>query len=152
MDYLICRPENAHLVSYFNVHQRFPESDHLPVVFSLRHRQNGTRNDGPVHQSNYWENTFKHVWSVNDLPEINEMLNDNASDFYRKQFEDNMIMIASANNVAKAYNNLITQAFERVCDIRKIKLQKTKYKAPWWFDTTCRMARAEAIRACETAN
>ena len=39
VDYLICRPESARLVSYFNVHQRFPESDHLPVVFSLRHRE-----------------------------------------------------------------------------------------------------------------
>ena len=152
VDYLICRPESARLVSYFNVHQRFPESDHLPVVFSLRHRENGTCNDGPVHQSNNWENTFKYVWSMNDVPKINEMLNDNASDFYRKQFEDSMINMASANDVAKAYNNLITQACERVCDIRQIKLQKRKYKAPGWFDTECRMARAEALRACETAN
>ena len=89
---------------------------------------------------------------MNDVPKINEMLNDNASDFYRKQFEDSMINMASANDVAKAYNNLITQACERVCDIRQIKLQKRKYKAPGWFDTECRMARAEALRACETAN
>ena len=89
---------------------------------------------------------------MNDVPKINEMLNDNASDFYRKQFEDNMINTASANDVAKAYDNLITQAWERVCDIRQIKLQKRKYKAPGWFDTECRMARAEALRACETAN
>ena len=152
VDYLICRPESAHLVCYFNVHQRFPESDHLPVVFSLRHRENCTCNDGPVHQSNNWQNTFKYVWSVNDVPKINEMLNDNASDFYRKQFKDNMINMASANDVAKAYNNFITQAYERVCDIRQIKLQKRKYTAPGWFDTECRMARAEALRACETEN
>ena len=124
VDYLICHPESLRLVSYFNVHQRFPESDHLPVVFSLRHRENGTRDDGPVHQSNNWENTFKYVWSVNDVPKINEMLNDNASDFRRKKFEDNMINMTSANDVVKEYNNLITQACERVCDISQIKLQK----------------------------
>ena len=83
---------------------------------------------------------------------INEMVNDNASDFYRKQFEDNTINMASANDVAKAYNNFITQACQRVCYIRQINLKKTKYKAAGWFDTECRIARTEALRACETAN
>ena len=29
---------------------------------------------------------------------------------------------------------------------------ETKYKAPGWFDTECRMAGAEALRICETPN
>ena len=61
-----------------------------------------------------------------------------------RQF-DTMINMAIANVVAKAYINLMTPASECVCDIRQIKLQKTKYKAPGWFDTAFGMARAEAL-------
>ena len=152
MDYLICRPESAHLVSYFNVHKRFLESDHLPVVFSLRHREMALVTTDLSTRVITGRIPFKYVWSMNGVPKINEMLNDNASDFYRKQFEDNMINMVSANDVAKANDNLITQACGRVCDIRRIKLQKRQHKAPGWFDTECRMARAEALRAFETAN
>ena len=60
--------------------------------------------------------------------------------------------MASANYIAKAYNNLITQTCERVCDTRHIKLQETKYEVPGWIDTEYRMARAEVLRACEPAN
>ena len=62
--------------------------------------------------------------------------------FYRTQFEDNTINMASANDVVKIYSKLITQSCESVCNIRQIKLQKTKYKALGWFDTAYRMARA----------
>ena len=58
------------------------------------------------------------------------MLNDHASDFYRKQFEDNIIIMTSANDVAKAYNNLITQACERVCDISQMKFKKKNIRLP----------------------
>ena len=73
VEYLISQPESTDLLTYFDVHTKFPESDHLPLVFSLRHRAK-SRSEGPVHQSNDWDSVYRYVWSLEDLPNIKETL------------------------------------------------------------------------------
>ena len=93
----------------------------------------------------------KYEWTSADLHRINDALIDYDSKLYHDKFINSIMELENVQNVAIAFGDFINQACERVCKLKKVN-QGNKSIGPKWFDTECRLKRAEAVNVGEVAS
>ena len=142
-------------IESFKIHGKLPESDHLPISFSIQClSQTNERHTSAGITSNEWQPQTKFLWCESDLTNIKHAFTDSDGQSALKNFNDSLADLSETNQVALALNNYISQAIARVCRPCRPKTKKIK-NGPRWFDNRCRQLRSEAVRAgervmCET--
>ena len=137
-------------ISDFAVCPKLPESYHLALTLSINcvtDRSGAPESSENSHQSWGWVPCYKYEWSTADLHRINETLTDYHSKDCRHRFIDRMIELENVDNVAMAFGNYINQACDLVCKVN----QGNRSKGLKWYDTECRLKRAEAVKIGEMA-
>ena len=153
VDYMICTPRIMQEISDFEVCPELPESDHLALALSIKVMSRGEepKSSENSHQSWDWMSCHKYEWTSADLHRINDALKDYDSKLYHDKFINSIMELENVQNVAIAFGGFINQACERVCKLKKVN-QGNKSIGPKWFDTECRLKRAEAVKVGEMAS
>ena len=128
----------------FDVNDKFPESDHVPVSFSLS-SNNMSEPEACEHKFR-WTRLTRYKWSDRDLPVVKATLNDKCSREFRSMFLFSMSERSSTNVVAQKFNDYMIQAIHRVCPVTSVS-NRGRSRAPYWYDHECRTKRSHAIAA-----
>ena len=110
--YIIGSPEVFDMIQEFEVGKKVPESDHLPLVFSL------TCNIDETDQSRKclnWDTQWTYQWTQSELSNIKSALCDELSIYHHKKIEETLADLKCTNTVAAAVNSYIEQACKRSC-------------------------------------
>ena len=146
VDYIIASPAMLDMLRDFQICAKLPESDHLPIMFSINCNYEWTYKSG----SNVnWAPHVKYMWNANDLPNIQHALCDEISVPFHEQIQQALSDGVSTDHVANAVNALVGQACERACTTKSNAFVKHKYKGPGWYDKECRLKRSQAVKAGE---
>ena len=133
VDYIIASPAMLDMLRDFQICAKLPESDHLPIMFSINCNYEWTHKSG----SNVnWAPHVKYMWNANDLPNIQHALCDEISVPFHEQIQQALSDGVSTDHVANAVNALVGQACERACTTKSNAFVKHKYKGPGWYDMT----------------
>ena len=145
---MIGSPELFAISSDFIVHDKFPESDHvpLPIVINCRLKCDIPRK-GRTHKP-MWTRHHRCRWSPLNVRELKNILNDEISMPFREQIFKSFINMKSSNDLAICLTNYITQAADRLFE-RNTSKPLTSKRGPGWYDNECRQLRSEAIKAGE---
>ena len=99
----------------FGVTDKFPESDHVPVSFSLS--SNNMSEPETCENKFRWTRLTRYKWSDRDLPVVKATLNDRCSREFRSMFLSSMSERKSTNDVAQKFNDYVIQAIHPVCPV-----------------------------------
>ena len=155
VDYVMANPRLFKSFESFTIHGKLPESDHLPISFSIQCLpQTKERHTSAGIIPNEWQPQTKFLSCESDLTTIKHAFTDSDGQSALKNFNDSLADLGETNQVALALNNYISQTIARVCRSCRPKTKKIK-NGPRWFDNRCRQLRSEAVRAgervmCET--
>lgn len=145
IDYLISSPNLIADITQFRVGKKVPESDHLPLEFSLK---SGTKHISNIHDRKIpFTKYTKYRWSASDMEAFSIILSDDTSDTYYEAFLEQVSALESTNNVALSFNSYLKQAADRA--FRKTNTGYKKRHGPQWFDKECFSARVAAVKAGE---
>ena len=148
VDYAIASLHVYKMITNFSISNKFPESDHLPISISLKTNQvfaPDALKSKEVGTSN-WYSTYKYIWTKKDIHQISSVLEDTISKNYRNVFIDSVCQLNKVENVSRAFNNYMTQAFDRIFEKRRVK-DKCRPRGPAWFDNECKRMRNQALQA-----
>ena len=144
--YLIVTPDLFDDVGQFQVSNKFPESDHLPISFSLKNTLIMTKDtDSEV---SGWEPTKRYKWSPSQLDYLKTIMEDKLSMAYLSEVRKSLAGLQETNDVAQAVSALIIQAADRAFPFSRGRTQ-FQIISPLWYDAECRHLRGLAIRAGE---
>ena len=142
IDYVICTTEMHKLMGNFEIGCKFPESDHMPIAFSIN---TGT----PVMMINEstlkWAPIERFDWNCNNLPSLGYFLNDCTSFTFKSIFYSAITAHENTNSVANAFTGYFSQACYRAFGVKRVNHPRAP--GPAWFDSECRAVRKEAIDA-----
>ena len=111
VDYVIATPDLFDHIDQFQVNSKFPESDHLPISFSLKTILSMTQDtDSEVPG---WEPTKRYKWSPYQLDCLKTIMGDDLSMVYLSEVRKSLSELQGTNDVAQAISTLITQAADR---------------------------------------
>ena len=111
VDYVIATPDLFDHIDQFQVNSKFPESDHLPISFSLKtilSMAQDTDSEVPG-----WEPTKRYKWSPYQLNCLKTIMGDDLSRVYQSEVRKSLAELQGTNDVAQAISTLITQAADR---------------------------------------
>ena len=108
VDYVIASPGLFPSVNGFKMNRKFPESDHLPISFSMESNKPVELIDNK--DMSGWKPHIKYMWSECDLNDLGTALRDEHSDKYRDRLKVSLAELRDTNTVALAANELISQA------------------------------------------
>ena len=150
-DHVLASPSAFKIIKDFEIYDKFPESDHLAINFSIpigskcnKHETNISLHKQLISR---WYAMSKYVWHEADLPKLSNILEDTTSVSYYNKFKDSLTELHDSNKVALSYNNFVLQACDR--QFHKINSNSSgkNKKRPQWYDTSCRLLRNKAIAA-----
>ena len=81
VDYVIANPKLFEQIRHFEIHDKLPESDHLPMTFSIKCNGAHSVKDHPGVPN--WTLQKRYDWSTPDLDKFKAILNDDISYLYR---------------------------------------------------------------------
>ena len=145
IDYVIGSPELFDVMYDFHIGDKIPESDRLPIMFSLKCCINEAIERGSRVN---WEKQWKYKWSHNELPNFKLALCNELSYQYHLKILEALSERECTNGVAVALNSYIEQACERVCPVN-CYLSKGQTKGLRWYDKECQIKRSQAVKAGE---
>ena len=148
VDYVLCSPDIYDCINDFAIGTKYPESDHLPLVFSIRCDTVKSDHSDGVSDVKDWSPYCKYVWSHDDITVIRNNLMDDITQNFHSQYKKCMVDMLGTDDVAKGLNAYVSQAIDRVCTKQKSGNKRKPNGAPW-FDRECRRLRAEAVTAGE---
>ena len=143
IDYVLCNVEAHPYITNFQVADKFPESDHIPLILSLNLTYRAPVTSLP--SENTWTPIYKFVWHHSHLEIIKHTLTDHMSISYWNDFRNSIIDRRDVDCVATAYTDYFSQACYRACGIKRVKPRQRP--GPGWFDAECRAVRTQAVRA-----
>ena len=133
----------------FEIHSKFPESDHLPVMINLNI---ANRDQILINQKNniasVWSPTYKYIWDEDNIKTIPDVLEDTKSMQFYDSYLDALSSHKNTDVLAQTYIDYLTQAYNRIFDIRKVTIKNSK---SIWFDSECKLTRNKALKAGERA-
>ena len=119
VDYIIGSANMFHYVTNLEVLNKFPESDHIPIHFSLNaNYTENTNNSGD--ENTQWFPLPKYVWNTNTLESLNITLKDNISKTFHHEYKSSISELKDCDIVAEKFDSFIKQACYRT-----FKKQKT---------------------------
>ena len=146
VDYAICSPNMFGKIRNFFIHDKFPESDHLPVCISI---QLDKKENSIVSNNSYgWYPNYKYSWSKHSLEIIKRNLSDCMSGSYLNEVYDSLAELTNTNAVAENLNDYVMQACNRACELKPARAPGMK-KPLQWYDEECNPKRGQAIKAGE---
>lgn len=152
VDFVVSNAKCFKEFEYFKVHPKLPESDHLPIMFSLKCNRITSKNDECVDNELYmYEPLQKIGWRKSDLDGIEKALLDNISLNHLNIFHESMLQLQSPNTVGVALTDYINQAILRVCPIKNCHRKSKSKQCPAWYDTELRLLRSKAVKAGQNA-
>ncbi len=111
-DYLLTDEEMFNSLTAFSVGEKWPNSDHHPLYFSL-----GITNQLPVHESHEPKDRddmySKFIWDDDNEPVLNSCLFDEIGTQHLNEFYDSIRELESVEYVAAKFNTYILQACQR---------------------------------------
>ena len=146
VDYVIATPKLFDQITHFQIHDKLPESDHLPLIFKIK--CNGTH-PGQYHLvDSDWKPQKGYCWSTPDLDNLKTILDDDISNSYVMNIYDALADLMGTNEIATTVNDLITQAADRAFRVTW-GVRGSRCMAPRWYDAECRRLRSQAVKAGE---
>ena len=145
MDYVIGSPELFDMISLFKIGQKVPESDHLPLIFSVMCSIKGTYQSGSYVS---WQSQWKYQWTTSELPNIKLALCDDISTNHQLKIKEALADRKCTDIVAAAVNSFLEQACRRTFPLH-ISQRLRNNRKPCWYDKECRNKRSQAIKAGE---
>ena len=146
VDYVIASPGLFPSVNEFRINRKFPESDHLPISFSIESNKPVESIDNK--DMSGWKPHIKYIWSECDLDHLGTALQGEHSDKYRGRLKASLAELCDTNTVALVAEELISQAADRVFTVSRGKRPRNS-AGPHWYDTECRTMRSIAVKAGE---
>ena len=151
VDYMLCSPDIFRTTYKFNIHNKFPESDHLPLSISINCKSAAeTKAIDDKSDSHCWFQHTRYKWSISCVQNLRAVLTDEISLMARRHVEYAIIDMRPANELAVALNKYITQAADRTL-VKKISKAVHKNDFAPWHDNECRYLRNKYIKAGEAA-
>ena len=117
VDYMKCSPELFAISSDFTVHDKFPESDHVPLSIAINCRLSEDKPRKGRTDTKMWTNHCRYKWSPVAVRELKTVLNDEKSVLFREKVLDSFIELKSSNDFF-CFTNYITQAADRTFEKR----------------------------------
>ena len=150
VDYVLVSPNVFRLITNFEIGDKFPESDHLPlkIGISIVKKPNQSDSGKMEPKISHWNPTSKYVWHESKLSDLVLLLEDDISKHYYQEFLSEMIQLGNAENVAGLFHAYIQQACDRLFKKRHVRPQRGS-KKPSWYDKNCHELRHIAITAGE---
>ena len=148
VDYVICSPSLMLDFSTFEVLNKLPESDHIPISFALKCHLPARRSIKI--DSDEWGIQYKYKWLKDDLPKICDCLTDEIGCADRACLKDHIVSMNCTNDVVSAFNKMMSHAFEILIPVLPVKNKREcKASGPKWFDRELKDKRIAAIKAGE---
>ena len=144
VDYLIATPKTFMLVKDFGFESKLPDSDHLPMTFSLNCAFFSESNK-VLHKSK-WCNQIKYQWKPENLGDINLLLSDETSKSFYDSYIDSIAYSNDSNTVASKFHEYFSQACTRLFPLKEVSNTQVNNK-PDWFDNELLTKRKEAFKA-----
>ena len=146
VDYVIATPKLFDQITHFEIHDKLPESDHLPVIFMIK--CSGTRPGQDHVVASDWKPKKIYCCSTPDLDNFKTILNDDISNIYFTNINDALLELKDTYQIATAVNELITQVTDRAIRFTR-GTRRSRGMAPRWYDAECRRLRSLAVKAGE---
>ena len=150
VDYMLCSPEVFFVASDFKIHNKFPESDHLPLSACINCTPALEARAIEAKCTSQWVQHSRHIWSTSCVQDLRNVMSDELSLIARRHVENTMINMSPVNEIAKALNKYMSQAADRTL-LKTMSKASHKKKSLPWYDTECRYLRSESIKAGERA-
>ena len=142
VDYVITTPQVLPLIK-----SKLPESDHLPMEFSLRYPTTSDIHNQPRTVTSDWSPIYKYVWSRDTTGLLNGVLKDELSKFYQSKFIEAVTEQHSLQEIAQNFAECFSQACQRTFGMKRVNIRRRP--GPLWFDAECKQGRITAIQASE---
>ena len=140
VDYMIASAKTFKQIDFFKVHPKLPESDHLPLIFTVKcKRYSGKDKEYISNELNSYEPLQKIKWQASDLDEIKMALQDEISMRHLNIFYGYMCELQNPSKVGLALTDYIKQAIIRVCPSSNYHVKSKRRNCPSWFDTDLRL-------------
>ena len=149
VDYTLINVNDFNILSNFQIGNKMPESDHLPVLFNINIKQNVelaiSVNDKCTDMFETVKNK-QYRWSQDQLSMLQIIANDTLSRNAMSNFRDSIASLQNVDDVSDLFVKFITQAADRTFEVKSKSVSKgsdhskLKQVAPW-FDSECREAR-----------
>ena len=147
IDYVIGSPELFDAMHDFQIGVKIPESNHLPMIFSLMCSINEANERW--NRVN-WDKQWKYKWSEYELPNVKLALCDELSFHYHSKILEALSERECTKGVAVALNTYIEQACKRACHVTRYPNKSPKsIRRTRWYDKKCRIKRSQAVKAGE---
>ena len=141
-DYVLCSPGIFAQIDKFKVNEKYPESDHVPITFSLKYK---SLTDKQTEYSRCtWDPVYRYIWDEHSINSLKDVLVDNISIPFQNKFKESMSNSNQASDVTIKYSEYIQQALKRRLHVKQIK---SKPGRPTWYDKECRIKRNEVVKA-----
>ena len=102
VDYLIGTPKTFMLVEDFGFESKLPESDHLPMTFSLNCTFFSESNR--ITNKSKWYNQTRYQWKPENLSRLNLVLSDEKSKPFYESYIDSISNRSDSNTVASKFH------------------------------------------------
>ena len=148
VNYLLTTPTTFAMIKYFHIYPKYPELDHLPTGFSIT--CDTTSDDDPGKQEfATWHPHVRYIWDKSSLANMVPNLKDSMSDSYYESYKSSMVNLDKTDTVESKLNSYISQACQRLFQVKSTKVNRHKQGRPRWYEAECRAKRAEAFKAGE---
>ena len=151
VDYVVANARMFDAVCDFKINSKFPESDHLPISFSIKCNYNISVVSDKKPCKNEFEQMTGITWHYSDLDRINSLFHDKVSLKYIEIYQQCITELKSVNQVGDALIDYIKQAIHRICPLKKCTSKSKNKRRPIWYDKECRILRSNAVNASQTA-
>ena len=148
VDYLLTTPTTFAMIRDFCIHNKVPESDHLPISFSMAYKGE-SENKSRSEECTTWHSHYKYMWDKSSLENLVPTLKDDISSKYYECYKASIVNLDNTNDVASKFSTYFSQACQRLFDVKSTKVNRHNHTRPRWFDAECRAKRTEAIKAGE---
>ena len=140
IDYVIVDDINAMSISSCEVCNKLPESDHCPVLFSLKYNTSSCISD---HNSQS-RKIYKYKWNKEDLSKLQHTLGNETCTKLQQKMMSQIQLLEDVNIVTDSWYDYFTCAVESIFPKKLCKKMKTN-KAPW-IDQECVDVRRSLLR------
>ena len=106
VDYISASPAILDMLREFQMCEKLPKSDHLPIIFSVTWNYERTYKSGSHVK---WVSHVKYMWNANNLPSMQRALCDEISVPFHKK-EQSLSDGVSNNHVANAVSAFVGHA------------------------------------------
>ncbi len=154
VDYLLAQELLFNALVFFEIGEKWPDSDHCPVTFHLNAPSIVSpkfQSKGFMHDTSEYS---KFIWDVDSSETVREHLFDEEGIEKLNEFYNCIYNLECGENAANAFSEFITQACDR--SLRKSgKQASSHFRHNPWFDTECKDIKSQyhlAYKADELSN